>query len=55
MPRRAGRLGNPAEPLVRALRELVGGDAAQHVHWGATSQDIIDSAAMLVAPRARST
>jgi 3-carboxy-cis,cis-muconate cycloisomerase len=44
--------GNPVEPLVRALREQVGGDAAQYVHWGATSQDILDSAAMLVARRA---
>src|SRR4051794_31037171 len=43
--------GNPVEPLVRALRERVGGDAAQYVHWGATSQDILDSAAMLVARR----
>jgi 3-carboxy-cis,cis-muconate cycloisomerase len=41
--------GNPAEPLVRALRERVGGDAARWVHVGATSQDVIDTAAMLVA------
>ena len=44
--------GNPVEPLVRALRGEVGGDAARYVHWGATSQDILDSAAMLVARRA---
>jgi 3-carboxy-cis,cis-muconate cycloisomerase len=44
--------GNPAEPLVRALRAAVGGEAAQYVHWGATSQDIVDTAAMLVATRA---
>jgi 3-carboxy-cis,cis-muconate cycloisomerase len=51
----AGRaVGNPAEPLVRALRERVGGDAATYVHWGATSQDIVDTAAMLVTGRARS-
>jgi len=49
----AGRAsGNPAEPLVRALRETVGGEAADYVHFGATSQDIIDTAAMLVARRA---
>jgi 3-carboxy-cis,cis-muconate cycloisomerase len=41
--------GNPVEPLVRALRERVGGDAARHVHFGATTQDALDSAAMLVA------
>jgi 3-carboxy-cis,cis-muconate cycloisomerase len=45
-------VGNTAEPLVRALREEVGGEAAQFVHWGATSQDILDTAAMLVARRA---
>lgn len=41
--------GNPAEPLVRALRARVGGDAASFVHRGATSQDVLDTAAMLVA------
>jgi 3-carboxy-cis,cis-muconate cycloisomerase len=49
----AGRAaGNPVVPLVQALRELVGGDAARFVHVGATSQDVLDSAAMLVAQRA---
>ena len=42
-------VANPAEPLVRALREQVGGDEARYVHFGATSQDIVDTAAMLVA------
>jgi len=46
-------VANPAEPLVRALRERVGGDAATWVHHGATSQDVVDTAAMLVARRAR--
>jgi 3-carboxy-cis,cis-muconate cycloisomerase len=41
--------GNPVEPLVRALREAVGGDAAGYVHRGATSQDVLDTAAMLVS------
>jgi 3-carboxy-cis,cis-muconate cycloisomerase len=45
--------GNPVEPLVRALRERAGAEAADFVHWGATSQDILDTAAMLVARRAR--
>jgi 3-carboxy-cis,cis-muconate cycloisomerase len=48
----AAAVGNPAPPLVRALREQVGGAAAADVHRGATSQDIVDSAAMLVAHRA---
>jgi 3-carboxy-cis,cis-muconate cycloisomerase len=41
--------GNPAEPLVRALRHAVDPDAAGYVHWGATSQDVVDTAGMLVA------
>jgi len=45
--------GNPAEPLVRALREQVGGDEARYVHYGATSQDVVDSAMMIVARNAR--
>lgn len=49
---REGRAtGNPAAPLVKALTAAVGGDAARHVHKGATSQDIVDTAAMLVARR----
>ena len=43
--------GNPVEPLVRALRERVGAQAADVVHWGATSQDILDTGAMLVGRR----
>jgi len=46
------RPGNPAEPLVRALREQVGGEGAGYVHWGATSQDVMDTAAVLVSRRA---
>ena len=41
--------GNPVEPLVRALTDAVGDEAGRYVHWGATSQDILDTAAMLVA------
>ncbi len=45
-------VGNPAEPLVRELRNAVGDEAADYVHFGATSQDIVDTAAMLVSRRA---
>jgi 3-carboxy-cis,cis-muconate cycloisomerase len=41
--------GNPVIPLVDALRAAAGPDLADYVHKGATSQDIIDTAAMLVA------
>jgi 3-carboxy-cis,cis-muconate cycloisomerase len=50
--RAARRDGNPVIPLVTALRAAVSGPAASWVHWGATSQDILDTAAMLVASRA---
>src|SRR5206468_7963341 len=42
----------PVVALVRSLREAVGTDLADDVHRGATSQDIVDTAAMLVARRA---
>ena len=42
----------PAIPVVAALRERVGTEAAAFVHRGATSQDVIDTATMLVAHRA---
>jgi len=43
--------GNPVIPLVSRLREVVGPGARDFVHWGATSQDILDTAAVLVARR----
>jgi hypothetical protein len=44
---REGRsVGNPAEPLVRALRERVGSDVARYVHWGARARRD-DTASML--------
>ena len=53
---REGRAaGNPVPPLVEALTAAVSEvseDAARYVHKGATSQDIVDTAAMLVARRA---
>jgi len=42
--------GNVAIPLVKALTALVAradAEAARYVHWGATSQDIIDTALVL--------
>jgi len=46
----ATRSGNLAIPLVKALTANVAkadAEAARYVHWGATSQDVIDSASML--------
>jgi 3-carboxy-cis,cis-muconate cycloisomerase len=47
--------GNPVPPLVHSLTRAVSRvseDAAGHVHKGATSQDIMDTAAMLVCQNA---
>lgn len=41
--------GNPVIPLVRALRAAAGPEAAPSVHPGATSQDVLDTAAVLLA------
>lgn len=54
--RRAVAGGNPVIPLVAELRELVAGragdDVAAAVHLGATSQDVLDTASMLITRRA---
>jgi 3-carboxy-cis,cis-muconate cycloisomerase len=47
--RQAALTGNPVPALVRALTAAVPGWAAGAVHHGATSQDILDTAAMLLA------
>jgi 3-carboxy-cis,cis-muconate cycloisomerase len=48
--REGARAGNPAIPLVRQLTALVEQDdpvAAGYVHWGATSQDAMDTGLVL--------
>ena len=52
---KAALAGNIAIPLVKQLTELVAAknkDAAHFVHWGATSQDAIDTGTMLQLRRA---
>lgn len=44
--------GNPVEPLVRALRARVGAEHERYVHHGATTQDVVDTAALLVTGQA---
>jgi len=55
-PNELGRLaaltGNPVPGLARALARQVPQTAVSAVHRGATSQDIVDTAAMLLAKRA---
>lgn len=51
----SGRAGSLAIPLVKKLTETVAGrdaEAAQVVHWGSTSQDVIDTGMVLVTRRA---
>src|SRR5512147_2115843 len=43
----AATAGTPVLPLVRLLTEQVDEKARRWVHWGATSQDIIDTAMVL--------
>lgn len=49
--RRAVDSATPVVPLVEDLRAALPPAARPHVHAGATSQDIVDTAAMLVARR----
>ncbi|HEV2238599.1 MAG TPA: lyase family protein, partial [Ktedonobacterales bacterium] len=45
--REAAVAGTLAIPLARQLTALVTGDPQRFVHWGATSQDVMDTACML--------
>jgi len=50
------RAGTPAIPLVRLLTEKVRAkdpEAADYVHWGATSQDVVDTALVLLLDQCR--
>jgi 3-carboxy-cis,cis-muconate cycloisomerase len=49
---RAGDAGNPVPALVPVLREAVRPEHAAAVHVGATSQDVVDTALVLIARRA---
>ncbi len=50
--RATGEQGTPVPGLLRALRRQLSGEAAAHLHKGATSQDVLDTAMMLVTRRA---
>ncbi|GAA3826940.1 3-carboxy-cis,cis-muconate cycloisomerase [Sphaerisporangium flaviroseum] len=50
--RRARGAGNPVVPLLAELR-AANSDLSGYIHRGATSQDIVDTALMLMATRAR--
>ena len=51
------RAGTPTIPFVKALTQMVGAkneEAGGFVHWGATSQDVSDTALVLLLKRAQS-
>ncbi len=50
--RGTGEQGTPIPALLRVLRRQLPESASAHLHKGATSQDVIDTATMLVARRA---
>lgn len=43
---------HPIVPLIRVLQEACSGDAGEYIHWGATTQDIMDTAMILQAREA---
>src|SRR3974390_395201 len=54
--RKSLRAGTPSIPVVKALTKLVQAKdepAAAFVHWGATSQDVSDTALMLLLKQAQ--
>ncbi len=40
-------VGYPVVPLTKQLAQFAGPDAGRYVHWGATTQDIVDTATVL--------
>jgi 3-carboxy-cis,cis-muconate cycloisomerase len=50
--RATGEQGTPVPGLLRALRRQLSVTASAYLHTGATSQDVIDTALMLIARRA---
>ena len=43
---------HPIVPLIRLLEQACDGDAGEYIHWGATTQDIMDTAMILQAKEA---
>ena len=43
---------HPIVPLIRVLQDACSGDAGEYIHWGATTQDIMDTAMILQAQEA---
>lgn len=41
------RTAHPIVPLLRAMKNVCAGDAGEYIHWGATTQDIMDTGTIL--------
>lgn len=41
------RTAHPIVPLLRAMKKACDGDAGEYIHWGATTQDIMDTGTIL--------
>jgi len=47
MKREMDRTSHPIVPLLRAIKDVCEGDAGEFVHWGTTTQDIMDTGTVL--------
>src|SRR6201996_2102318 len=47
MKREMDRTSHPIVPLVRAIKTVCDGETGEFVHWGATTQDIMDTGTIL--------
>lgn len=47
MKREMDRTSHPIVPLLRAIKDVCEGDAGEYVHWGTTTQDIMDTGTVL--------
>jgi len=47
MKREMDRTSHPIVPLLRAIQDLCKADAGEYVHWGATTQDIMDTGTVM--------
>jgi len=45
--REMDRTAHPIVPLLRAMKPLCQGNAGEYIHWGATTQDIVDTGTIL--------
>ena len=45
--REMDRTSHPIVPLLRAMKKVCSGDAVEYIHYGATTQDIVDTGTVL--------